>query len=135
MATYRDTGLTVKCSGGQIVIPDKELSPNAFPSIIFNRFIIEQGVTGPVPKPISNAIIKYVDNPDDKSYNAKDTFPIPEGLIPGVSELTYEQFYGVFSSLFSKSSNLQGTTDIAIEALRSASYAQGNVISGLPMQF
>lgn len=126
MATYRDTGLKVRCARVIIDNPDKEEFPFAQTSIQFDRtVVVDQPVIGRTTKQVTSARMLYIPETSKEGYNGSNVFPIPADLIPGFTELTYDQAYAIVACLFEHASTIQDRADIAVEALRTARAEQG----------
>lgn len=122
MATYRNTTQPVGCPRAIIYNPAN--TTNA--KIEFERFRRVGVAPDHADVTLNSATITYETDSSKPGFNATTTFALPEGLIVGVSELTYEQYEKITAALFEKISAIQDDLDIAREAYYAAAALQGN---------
>jgi hypothetical protein len=121
MAKYRNTQNDVGCSRIMIDNPRGSVS-----KIQYERYRVAGTAPDTVDIPVTAAQLRYQSDSTKDGYNGSTVFALPEGIIEGVTELTYHQYYQISSALFDKISEIQDTADVAREAYYAAAADQGN---------
>lgn len=125
---YRNSAIKVRSSRVMIQNPDRSIpgQENATLKIIFERTATKNDeLLGVTEKQVSSCDMPYEPNPGSNSYNGLTEFTLPEGIIPGITTLTYDQYYAITALLFDHCSKLQDNTDILRESFIAARAAQG----------
>ncbi len=125
---YRNSTTKVRSPRVMINNPDRSIPGQEFAQlkIVFERVATKNDeLLGVTEKQVSSCEMPYEPNPSRESYNGATTFSLPEGIVAGITSLTYDQYYAITALLFDHCSKLQDTTDIKRDEFIAARAAQG----------
>jgi hypothetical protein len=125
---YRNSDVKVRSPRVMIQNPDRNIpgQENAQLKIVFERVATKNdALLGVTEKQVTSCEMPYEPNPAKEAYNGATTFTLPDGIISGVTSLTYDQYYAITALLFDHCSKLQDNTDTLRESFQAARAAQG----------